>query len=298
MEMFGFRLSPHLEGHSFVSAAFGDYNDDGYPDLFLSSFSRGRSKLLTNVKGKYFTDNNLLTRNEAGFTASFVDINQDGRLDIFHSGNSPAITAAKNVVFQESPTKNANTFFIQNERESFTQRNDYLSNNFPITALGVSYGDINNDGCFDLYLGTGNPEGWFMMPNLAYIGTPYGSSCGPLENISMHHGFGSLQKGQGVVFFDFDNDGDQDIYLAEGGLWPGDASPNRLFVNEQTSSGHWIKLRLRGQKTNYFGIGARIRVHTETTKDTSRVHYHEMNNKTGFGSAPYLVHVGLGTQKK
>ena len=95
------------------------------------------------------------------------------------------------------------------------------------------------------------------------------------------------------MFFDFDHDGDQDIYSSLGGMWPGDAWPNQMFVNESSLNHHWIKLRLRGRQTNYYGVGARVRVVAKRPSGRLIYRHHHMDNKTGFGSAPYIAHIGL-----
>jgi hypothetical protein len=54
-----------------------------------------------------------------------------------------------------------------------------------------------------------------------------------------------------------------------------------------------VKIQLRGHKTNYFGIGARITVVAENEKGEEIVRHMQMSNGTGFGSAAYLAHIGL-----
>ena len=109
----------------------------------------------------------------------------------------------------------------------------------------------------------------------------------------MLNGFGTIQKGHGIVFFDFDGDGDQDIYSSLGGMWPGDAWPNQLFVNHSDIDNSWLKVRLRGEMTNYYGVGATIKVLARNDQGEEIVRRYHMDNKTGFGSAPFLAHIGL-----
>jgi hypothetical protein len=127
-----------------------------------------------------------------------------------------------------------------------------------------------------------------------YLGQTAGTKCtDALTNISMLQGLGTIQKGHGIVFFDFDNDGDEDIYSSLGGMWPADKWPNQFFVNNSKTENNWVEIRLRGRRTNYFGVGATIRVIAENQKGEEIKRYYQMDNKTGFGSAPYLAHVGL-----
>jgi hypothetical protein len=76
-------------------------------------------------------------------------------------------------------------------------------------------------------------------------------------------------------------------------MWPADKWPNQFFVNESRLGNSWVKIRLRGRKTNYYGVGARIKVVGENRKGEKIVRYALIDLRTGFGSSPYLAHVGL-----
>jgi FG-GAP-like repeat len=290
-----FGLSDIVEDQYFIGAAFGDYNSDGYPDLFLSSPLRNTSVLLKNISGNRFEKTNLIDATGVGFSAAFVDINHDGRLDIFQAGFADAKSSTEQAVFRENVNRyhsGHSTIFLQTPDGKFERRDDFFD--MPMSTMGASFGDINNDGCYDFYLGTGDPEGWFILPNLMYLGETQGTGCAEhLTNISMLNGFGTIQKGHGIVFFDFDNDGRQDVYSSLGGMWPADAWPNQFFVNKSNLKNSWVKIRLRGRKTNHFGVGATIKVVAENQKHDEIVRYYLMDQKTGFGSGPYLAHIGL-----
>jgi hypothetical protein len=288
-------LGPTVEDQYFIGAAFGDYDRDGFPDLFLSSPLRHTSVLLHNAGGRGFEPTDLIGRGEGGFVASFIDFNHDGRLDVYQAGFADAKTSVEQVVFGEhrdTYRSGRTTIFVQSPDGKFQERADLFD--MPAGTMGSSFGDINNDGCYDFYLGTGTPEAWFILPKLMYVGEPEGRRCADrLTNISMLHGLGSIQKGHGIVFFDFDNDGDEDIYSSLGGMWPADKWPNQFFVNESRLKNSWVSIRLRGRRTNYYGVGATIRVAAESPKGEEIVRYALMDQRTGFGSSPYLAHVGL-----
>jgi hypothetical protein len=279
----------------FIGAAFGDYDSDGDADLFLSSPLRNTSVLLRNEAGRRFVTTDLIARDEGGFVTSFLDLNHDGRLDLFLSGFSDAKTSTEMAVFGEDFGKyhsGHTTVFLQGADGRFQDRSDFFD--MPIGTMGASFGDLNNDGAYDFYLGTGSPESWFILPNLMYLGETEGTKCtGRTTNISMLHGFGTIQKGHGIVFFDFDNDGKQDVYSSLGGMWPADKWPSRFFVNQSDLKNAFIKIRLRGRKTNYYGVGATIKVVATNDRGEEIVRYHHMSNGTGFGSSPYLAHIGL-----
>lgn len=292
-EVYG--LSGVVKDQYFIGAAFGDYDDDGYADLFLSSPTRNRSVLLRNIAGTAFERTNLIRRPEGGFVAAFVDIDHDGRLDIFQAGFADATTSTEMAVFGDHLDdyhSGHSTIFLQSADGRFVERSDIFD--MPMGTMGASFGDINNDGAYDFYFGTGDPEGWFILPNLMYMGQTEGTRCVPrMQNISMTNGFGTIQKGHGIVFFDFDNDGRQDIFSSLGGMWPADRWPSQLFVNRSELSNSWIKIRLRGRQTNRFGVGCRIKVVAENHRHEEIIRYYHMDNKTGLGSSPYLAHIGL-----
>ena len=226
--------------------------------------------------------------------SAFLDINHDGRLDLFHAGGAAAKTSTNCAVFDKGSNRSATAIYFQTEDGKFVERPDAFGGGFRIGTMGVAYGDINNDGAYEFYLGTGNPEGQFVLPNAFFMGEIDGRQpTGMMANASMLQGFGTIQKGHSIVFFDFDNDGDQDIYQSLGGMWPGDSWPNQFFVNETTSDNTWVKIRLRGRETNHRGVGAWIRVDAKTTGGDPIVRQVYMHNNTGFGSAPYLAHIGL-----
>jgi hypothetical protein len=288
-----------LEGlvHDFyyIGSAFGDYDGDGYPDLFLSSPLRNSSVLLHNVGGKRFEDSGLIHSAASGFAAAFLDINHDGRLDIFQAGFGDAKSAVEQVVFGEHTDEyrsGHSAVFVQTADGRFERHEELFD--MPMSTMGSTFGDVNNDGCYDFYLGKGDPEPWFVLPNLMYMGETKGTDCAlSLKNVSMLEGLGNIQKGHGVVFFDFNNDGKQDLYSALGGMWPGDSWTSQLFVNKTRSKYTWVKIRLRGRQTNYYGVGASFRVRATNAAGQAIVRTYHMDNKTGFGGAPLLAHIGL-----
>lgn len=289
-------LADLLHDEYYVGASFGDMDDDGDLDLFISSPVRLASRLLENRDGR-FSSVERVERSESGFYAAFVDVDHDGRLDLFQGGFGDATTSTEMAVFGRGKGRyksGHSALLRQDEDGRFKTGEGMASDDMPMGTMGASFGDLDNDGCYDFYLGTGNPEGWFVLPNLMYRGLRDGGRCtGQLDNISMLQGFGSIQKGHGIVFFDFDEDGDQDVYSSLGGMWPADAWPNQLFVNDSDLDHRWIKVRLRGRRSNHFGVGARLTVRARAADGQEIRRHRQMDNKTGFGSAPYLAHIGL-----
>jgi hypothetical protein len=289
-------LTRVMDDHFYIGAAFGDYNGDGYPDLFLSSPVVGESVLLKNVDGKRFEKSAAFAGRNSGFSAAFLDVNHDGKLDIFQGGFSDARSSIEMAMYREDPDRyrsGKSAIYLQQSDGRFQEQKDFFD--MPGGTMGASFGDVNNDGCYDFYLGTGSPEGWFIFPKLMFLGVPQGTGCAmKTSNVSTTNSFALVQKGHGIVFFDFNNDGLQDIYSSLGGMWPADRWPNQFFVNHSEVTNSWIKIRLRGRHSNRMGVGAIARVAAQNAKHEAILRYAYMDQKTAFGSGPYLLHVGLG----
>ncbi|MEQ1947920.1 MAG: CRTAC1 family protein [Bryobacteraceae bacterium] len=286
-------LTETVTDNIFIGATFSDYNSDDYPDLFLSSPSRKRSVLLKNVNGTRFEVTDLIDNREPGFTTSFIDINHDSKQDIFQGTMSLSTSSTANGVMGRNPKRFASKIWLQKDG-AFENHSDYFDGDSPIGTMGASFGDINNDGCYDFYLGTGSPEGWFVLPNLMFLGKTEGTTCtGRMENISMLNGAGTVQKGHAIVFADINDDGLQDIYSSLGGMWPGDSWTNQLFINKSTMKNSWVKIRLRGRQTNRYGVGTSLKITAVDSQGAKFARTYNMDGRTGFGSAPNLAHVGL-----
>ena len=154
--------------------------------------------------------------------------------------------------------------------------------------MGSNFGDLDNDGYLDFYLGTGYPAYRSIMPNVMYRN----QSGKGFRDVSATGGFSHLQKGHGVVFADLDHDGDQDIFEQMGGALPGDAYGNVLYENPGFDN-HWIAIQLVGVRSNRSAIGTRIHVQV-IENDVRRSIYKHVNSGGTFGANPLRQTVGLG----
>jgi len=285
----------------FVKAvASGDYDNDGWPDLFIST-SDGRKLLLRNkglMGGKVdFED----TNERAGFGKElyssfatwFFDYDNDGWLDIFvcnYEFVRPLSYYAAKEALHPSSDKAGKAFIYHNNRDgTFRNVTERMGLNKIIFTMGANFGDINNDGWLDMFFGTGNPSYQSLVPNKLFVNLE-GKKFADATNASR---MGNLQKGHGVSFADIDNDGDQDIHIDLGGAFRGDAYPNSLYVNPGQNSNNWIYLKLEGTKSNRASIGAKITVKFREN-GKQRMVYRELNSGGSFGSSPLRREIGIG----
>ena len=184
-----------------------------------------------------------------GFTCMFWDYDDDGRLDIFvadYSSNLAEVVAdlprparCARTTMPTSITTSATGGFREVSREAGLAR--------PMPVMSVNAGDIDNDGDLDLHLGTGWMSLSGLVPDLMYANVG-----GRFEDVTESTGTGHLQKGHGVSFADWDDDGDLDLFVVLGGGYPGDRGYNALFQNPGHGH-HWLKVRLVGTQDQPVG---------------------------------------------
>jgi hypothetical protein len=279
----------------------GDYDHDGWKDLFLSTMN-GQRILLKNMgvqqnKEIAFADATHVAGldHERGntFPTWFFDYDNDGWLDIFACDYTFRHTLAyyaaaeKLHVPEGSPQKIL--LYHNNHNGTFTNVADSLGLNRVTFAMGANFGDIDNDGWLDMYLGTGNPDYKSLVPNKMFKNL----EGKKFADVTTSARVGHLQKGHGVSFADMDNDGDQDIYIELGGAFPGDAYQNAFFLNPGQSNNRWISLQLEGTKANRVAIGSSIKI-TFTENGKQRSVYRDVNSGGSFGCSPLRREIGVG----
>ena len=155
-------------------------------------------------------------------------------------------------------------------------------------TMGSNYGDLDNDGFLDLYLGTGAPRFDMLIPNRVFRNV----GGARFEDVTAAGGFGHVQKGHGGAFGDIDHDGDQDLYIVLGGAAEADLSQNVLLLNPGHGNA-WITLKLRGTASNRLAIGARIKLDVVTLNGDREIHV-TAGSGGSFGSSTLQQEIGLG----
>jgi len=278
----------------------GDYDNDGLKDIFVSTMS-GERHLFRNA-GMHggevaFIDVTLAAGlgKERGrtFPTWFWDYDNDGWLDIFVCdytfNRTLANYAAAEKLHIDTFNPESMLLYHNNHNGTFTNVAKTAGLTQVVFAMGSGFGDIDNDGYLDMYLGTGNPNYESIIPNKMFKNM--GGS--QFADVTASARVGHLQKGHGVSFADVDNDGDQDIYIEMGGAYPGDRYQNSFFLNPGQNDNRWIKLQLEGRKSNRAAYGTRVKV-TFRENGVTRSVYRDVNSGGTFGSSPLRREIGIG----
>ncbi len=270
-------------------AVFGDYDGDRFPDLYVSNLEPNR--LYRNRGDGTFEDVAVrlgVTKPERSFPAWFWDFDNDGVLDLYVASFLPRLGPyVLDLLGGESNAELA-CLYRGDGQGGFREVARELGLDEITVTMGANFGDLDNDGWLDFYLGTGFPDYEALMPNKMY----WNRAGKRFSDVTSAGGFGHLQKGHGIAFADLDRDGDTDVFAEMGGAFPGDAFGNALFRNPGFGN-HWVTLKLLGVRSNRPGIGARIRCQI-SADGVSRSVYRHVNSGGSFGANPLRQTLGLG----
>jgi len=283
----------------FVKAvSWGDYDNDGRPDLFLSRL--GQPNLLFKNLGPSnggwrFVDVTTtagVDEPEFSFPAWFWDYDNDGWLDLlvlpfpnFTSESLNSVIAG----YLGDPSGGSTPSLYRNRGDgSFDDMSSTAGLEHNMLAMGANFGDLDNDGNLEFYVGTGEPDLSTLVPNRMYRS----SGDGRFATATLSGGFGHLQKGHGIAWGDIDFDGDQDIYAVMGGAYPADVAYDALFVNPGNEN-RWITLELEGRAANRSAIGTRVRLSVKTPHGPRYIHT-VVGSGGSFGASSLRQEIGLG----
>jgi hypothetical protein len=273
----------------------GDFDNDGRPDLYLS-IAEAPNVLFRNEGpspdgGWRFANVSRTAGVEQphnSFPAAFFDYDNDGWLDIFVA---PFQSSAEDVAadYLGLPTTADRGRLYRNRGDGTFADVTRDAGLYRVTpGMGMNYGDLDNDGWLDLYIGTGNPDFATLVPNLMFRN----DRGRRFQDVTTAGNFGHLQKGHGVAFGDVDNDGDQDVFEKMGGAYESDRAYSVLFENPGSPHG-WLGLELQGTRANRSAIGARVVVTLRTPRGVERLH-RVVGPGASFGSQTLRQEIGLG----
>jgi enediyne biosynthesis protein E4 len=243
-----------------------DYNNDGWPDLFVANDTQP-NKLYRNNRNGTFTEEGVsagvafgedgIARGAMGVSAA--DYDRSGRMHLLVGNFSNQMLGLYH--------NEGNALFVDEAPRSTVGRASLLNLTF-----GLFFFDYDLDGWLDIYTANGHideeigrvqPKIQFQQPPLLLRNT----GKGRFEEVTAKTG-SALAKpmvARGAAWGDYDNDGDLDLLVTTNN------GPAHLFRNDGGNRTNWLKVRLNGVKSNRNGIGAVVRIESAGGKQWQMV---------------------------
>ncbi len=292
------------EGHV-KGVAWGDFNNDGRPDLYIS-MREGKNRLLRNdgpanptspdPSQWKFTDvaasAGVIPKGNT-FATWFFDYDNDGWPDLFtagyYYGSLQDVGKFENGLPADAGLPH---LYHNNGNGTSTDVSHAMHIDRAMLTMGSNFGDLDNDGWLDVYLGTGDPSYQALLPNRMFRN----DGGVRFQDVTTSGGFGHLQKGHAVAFADLENRGQEDVFEEMGGAFVGDAYQSALYRNPG-HPGHSITLRLQGVQSNRAAYGARIEATFHDGQKLRHV-FRTVGAVSSFGASPMEQHIGIAAARK
>ncbi len=363
------------DGGSSYGCAWGDYDNDSHPDLFVANYNENNFLYHNNGDGSFtkITTGAIVTNGGSSTCPAWGDYDNDGYLDLYvcnrtsanflyhNEGDGTFTRIVTGLIATENRNSGAcawgdydndgdldlyvanagpdyNSLFRNEGDGTFTKITGDPAVSFLESCDCVTWGDYDNDGdldlftapgmlpgsAYDLYLFNNQGDGSFVrVLGLPHAGINAGGGSGMVDydndgdldifmaaydgtrNILLQNdGSGAFTQittgvlvtssnyNKGQSWADCDGDGDLDVFIARNNYFSGN---NRFFLNDGNGN-HWFEVRCQGIEANAMGIGAVITV-TVQIGAAVVTQTHQISTQTGGGTSSQnsvVAHFGLG----
>jgi hypothetical protein len=280
------------EKHYALGVISVDYDNDGWPDLYVACDSTA-SILYHNNRNGTFTDQAFVAgvaysgdgEAQAGMGVAAGDYNQDGYFELVKTNFS-----------DDTPDLYSNNGDGTFRDATFAAG---LGNHPNYLGWGIGFLDFDNDGWLDLFMANGHLDrvidryhidSTYTEPKLLYRNQPGPGSQRRFADVSQSSGTAIqlLSSGRGVAFADYDNDGDVDIAINNMN------GPAYLLRNEGGNRHHWISIKTVGVRSNRNGIGTRVEVRAGPLRQADEVR----SGSSYISQHDLRLHFGLGEYRE
>lgn len=261
------------EQYAFASS-FSDLDGDGWPDLVIAG-DFTTSRVYWNNGDGTFTDGTIeagLNKGKNEMGSAIADFNKDGLLDWFATS-----------------TQHDNRMYLNRGDREFDEVASELGVENGEWGWGTQLFDFENDGDYDLLM----TNGWHIFnepltkEQFATSSFFWTNDAGAMTLANPDQmGLRDQGEGKGLLTFDYDQDGDLDLFIVNNG------DPPVLYRNDSNTGNDWLQIKLMGDRSNTRGIGARIQV---TLDEGEGPQLFEMSGASHFlGQSEAIVQIGLG----
>jgi hypothetical protein len=270
-----------------LGVAVGDYNRDGWLDLYVANDAMANQLWVNTQKGGFVDEGplsgaalNAAGNPEGSMGVALGDFDRDGDEDLFVT-NIIAETFA---------------FYVNDGLAGFDDRRvaaDLARPTAALTGFGADFLDFDNDGWLDLFATSGavniveaqrGQAVPYKMPNVLFRNL----GNGRFADVSRQAGeaFQRPEVGRAAAFGDIDNDGDVDVLVTNN------IGPVRLWLNQVGSRHAWLQVRLDAGASNRRGVGSLVRVSGEGLRPQ---HRRARTDGSYLAANDPTVHFGLGS---